>query len=136
MSASDSASLSSSDSDSYNSADWRTGSPILARPWKHLEHPDDDEWLRGPREVYYYPNLGDFVVLSIDPVATVGHLDVIAKQAARRLPVRQYVALAMEVSRSLRLNSRYDKLINLPVLWVATLHETNSPLRLHVRPTG
>ncbi|KZV62003.1 hypothetical protein PENSPDRAFT_692902 [Peniophora sp. CONT] len=67
-----------------------------ARPWKYLEHPDADEWLRGPLEIHNYPNLGDFVVLSIDPVATVAHLDAQARRAAQRIPARQYVALPVQ----------------------------------------
>ncbi|VDB91467.1 unnamed protein product [Peniophora sp. CBMAI 1063] len=43
------------------------------------------------------PNLGDFVVLSIDPVASVSHLDHVAKEAAALLPVRRYLALAKEL---------------------------------------
>ncbi|VDC01581.1 unnamed protein product [Peniophora sp. CBMAI 1063] len=93
--ASDASSLASSAS--YNSADFRPNTPPPpARPWKYLEHPDADEWLRGPREEHNYPNLGDFVVLSIDPLATVGHLDAIAKRAAQQLPIRKYVALALQ----------------------------------------
>ena len=68
-----------------------------ARPWKYLEHPDDDEWMRGPSEIQTWPNLGDFVVLSLNPVATVRHLDSIAQEAARRIPVRKFVAAAIEV---------------------------------------
>ncbi|KZV69685.1 hypothetical protein PENSPDRAFT_753204 [Peniophora sp. CONT] len=68
------------------------------RPWKYLEHPDADEWTRGPLDVHQYPNLGDFVVLVIDPAASVAHLDSAAKQAARRVPARKYVALCLETT--------------------------------------
>ena len=68
-----------------------------ARPWKYLEHPDDDEWMRGPSEIQTWPNLGDFVVLSLNPLATVQHLDSIAQEAARQIPVRKFVAAAVEV---------------------------------------
>ncbi|VDC07828.1 unnamed protein product [Peniophora sp. CBMAI 1063] len=68
------------------------------RPWKYLEHPDAKEWKRGPLEVHDYPNLGDFVVLSIDAIASVAHLDIAAKQAARQLPRRKYVALCHQTT--------------------------------------
>ncbi|VDC07842.1 unnamed protein product [Peniophora sp. CBMAI 1063] len=66
------------------------------RPWKHLENPASEEWSRGPKELYRYPNLGDFVVLSLDPIASVGHLDAIAKQAAAQIERRKYVALCIQ----------------------------------------
>ncbi|KZV62005.1 hypothetical protein PENSPDRAFT_739601 [Peniophora sp. CONT] len=92
--------LAPSDSSSLSSSctsEFEPDSPAPpARPWKYLEHPDADEWLRGPLEIHNYPNLGDFVVLSIDPVATVGHLDAQARRAAQRIPARQYIALPVQ----------------------------------------
>ena len=67
------------------------------RPWKYLEHPDAREWTRGPLEIHQYPNLGDFVFLVIDPIASVAHLDAIAKQSAKHIPRRKYVALSFRV---------------------------------------
>ncbi|VDC01579.1 unnamed protein product [Peniophora sp. CBMAI 1063] len=82
-----------SDSDSEPEPD----SPVpFCRPWKHLENPAAKEWTRGPKEIHNYPNLGDFVVLSINPLASVAHLDAGAKQAARSIPRRKYVALALQ----------------------------------------
>ncbi|VDC07832.1 unnamed protein product [Peniophora sp. CBMAI 1063] len=66
------------------------------RPWKYLEHPDDDEWMRGPSETQTWPNLGDFVILSLNPIASVRHLDAAAQEAARQIPVRKFVAAAIE----------------------------------------
>ncbi|VDC07833.1 unnamed protein product [Peniophora sp. CBMAI 1063] len=66
------------------------------RPWKHLENPAAEEWIRGPKEIHNYPNRGDFVILSINPVATVAHLNAAARKAARRIPRRKYVALAVQ----------------------------------------
>ncbi|KZV75956.1 hypothetical protein PENSPDRAFT_599274, partial [Peniophora sp. CONT] len=40
-------------------------------------------------------SIGDFVVLSIDPVASVAHLDKVAQRAARKLPVQKFVAVTM-----------------------------------------
>ncbi|VDB88603.1 unnamed protein product [Peniophora sp. CBMAI 1063] len=42
-----------------------------------------------------WPGIGDFVVLSVDPVASVAHLDNIARRAARKLPVHTFLALTM-----------------------------------------
>ncbi|KZV69684.1 hypothetical protein PENSPDRAFT_753203 [Peniophora sp. CONT] len=70
--------------------------PPFCRPWKYLENPAADEWTRGPKEIHNFPNLGDFVVLSIDPVASVRHLDDVAKQAAKQIPRRKYVALTLQ----------------------------------------
>ncbi|KZV63344.1 hypothetical protein PENSPDRAFT_590020, partial [Peniophora sp. CONT] len=64
-----------------------------SKKWKYLENPTAPEWLRGRLDVRPYPNLGDFAVLSIDPVASVGHLDRVARQAASLLPIRKYVVL-------------------------------------------
>ncbi|VDB88602.1 unnamed protein product [Peniophora sp. CBMAI 1063] len=53
-----------------------------------------DQW---PAPIVHFPNLGDFVVLTVDPVASVAHLDEAAKHAARALPRQRFVALVMEV---------------------------------------
>ncbi|KZV69683.1 hypothetical protein PENSPDRAFT_725927 [Peniophora sp. CONT] len=91
--ASSRSSSSSSSSDSGSEPD----SPMpFCRPWKYLENPAADEWTRGPKEIHNFPNLGDFVVLSIDPVASVSHLDAAAKQAAKQMPKRKYIALALQ----------------------------------------
>ncbi|VDB96074.1 unnamed protein product [Peniophora sp. CBMAI 1063] len=50
---------------------------------------------RGSPPTAFWPCLGDFVVLTIDPVASVGHLDVAAKRAARKIPRHRFVALVM-----------------------------------------
>lgn len=43
------------------------------------------------------PLLGDFVVFSIDPVASVAHLDKTARQAARKIRTRRHVGIIMMV---------------------------------------
>lgn len=67
--------------------------------------------LDGPRPMYQYryfakpkpvstvcwPGIGDFIVFSIDPVASVAHLDKIARRAARKIPVHKFVALTTSV---------------------------------------
>ncbi|KZV69638.1 hypothetical protein PENSPDRAFT_686150 [Peniophora sp. CONT] len=78
--------------------DFNNAALPVAKTWKYLENPTAPEWTRGPRDSLPYPNLGDFTVLSIDPVASVGHLDQIARQAASSLPIRRYVALAYSSS--------------------------------------
>ncbi|VDC01578.1 unnamed protein product [Peniophora sp. CBMAI 1063] len=78
----------------YESAPDSPGAPS-ARPWRYLEHPDDDEWMRGPSETQTWPSFGDFVVLSLNPVASVRHLDAAAQEEARQIPVRKFVAAAV-----------------------------------------
>ncbi|VDB96076.1 unnamed protein product [Peniophora sp. CBMAI 1063] len=48
-----------------------------------------------PTPTTCWPGIGDFVVLSIDPVASVAHLDKIARRAARKLPRHTFLALTM-----------------------------------------
>ena len=43
------------------------------------------------------PGIGDFVVFAIDPVASVAHLDKVARQAARKIKTRRHVGLIMMV---------------------------------------
>ena len=58
-----------------------------------------------PGPTTFWPGLGDFVVLTVDPVASVSHLDVVAKRAARKLPKRRFVALTMTVCHALLLQT-------------------------------
>ncbi|KZV74627.1 hypothetical protein PENSPDRAFT_185675 [Peniophora sp. CONT] len=50
-----------------------------------------------PWPTAYWPGIGDFIVITIDPVASVGHLDKVARRAARKLPKHRFVALAMSI---------------------------------------
>ncbi|KZV75930.1 hypothetical protein PENSPDRAFT_646734 [Peniophora sp. CONT] len=43
----------------------------------------------------YWPSFGDFVILTVDPVASVAHLDKVARRAARKLPKQRFVALTI-----------------------------------------
>lgn len=61
---------------------------------KHLANPA--EWKRT-QATCAMPREGDFVILSIDPVATVAHLDNEARIAAGKLRTRKYVALIYAV---------------------------------------
>ncbi|VDB91451.1 unnamed protein product [Peniophora sp. CBMAI 1063] len=62
-------------------------------PFKYLTDPHD--WGRS-QAVTGLPSAGDFVVCSIDPEASVAHLDEEARLAARKLPTRRYVAFIMQ----------------------------------------
>ncbi|KZV69652.1 hypothetical protein PENSPDRAFT_471295 [Peniophora sp. CONT] len=76
--------------------------------FKYMENPG--AYMRDI-PVAQIPGAGDFVVLSIDPVASVAHLDEVARQAAKRLRRRRYVGLIMLVRRvciSLTLNTTHD----------------------------
>ncbi|VDB96075.1 unnamed protein product [Peniophora sp. CBMAI 1063] len=53
-----------------------------------------DQW---PAPIVHFPNLGDFIVLTVDPLASVAHLDEAARVAARALPRRRFVALVMGI---------------------------------------
>lgn len=64
--------------------------PQQMHQYKYLTRP-------RPTSTTCWPGIGDFVVLSIDPVASVAHLDKVAKRAARALPVHKFVALTMTV---------------------------------------
>lgn len=67
--------------------------PLVAlAPFKYLTNPE--EWQRDTPD-RCIPNEGDFVVLSMDPLASVAHLDHIARRAARGIPVRKYIALIL-----------------------------------------
>ena len=81
-------------------------SPPVSKTWKYLENPAAPEWLRSRPEVAF-PNLGDFAVLSIDPVASVGHLDAIAKRSAALLPIRRYVVLVFSVRIGLHTSEKH-----------------------------
>ena len=52
-----------------------------------------------PRNVptAWMPLLGDFVVFSIDPVASVAHLDKVARQAAKKIRTHRHVGLIIMV---------------------------------------
>lgn len=63
-------------------------------PFKYLTDPHG--WRRS-QAVTGLPSAGDFVVCVIDPVASVAHLDEEARQAARKLPSRRYIAFIMAV---------------------------------------
>lgn len=65
-------------------------------PFKYLSDPH--AWRRS-QAVTGLPSVGDFVVCSIDPVASVAHLDKVAQQAARKLHSRRYVAFIMAVRK-------------------------------------
>ncbi|KZV62001.1 hypothetical protein PENSPDRAFT_658495 [Peniophora sp. CONT] len=75
--------------------DQDTPAAVTSRPWRYLEHPDAEEWMRGPSETQTWPQLGDFVVLALNSVASVRHLDAAAQEAARQIPVRKFVAAAI-----------------------------------------
>ena len=47
--------------------------------------------------VVQIPVAGDFVVFSIDPVASVAHLDKVARRAAKKVRTGRYVGLVMMV---------------------------------------
>ncbi|VDB91444.1 unnamed protein product [Peniophora sp. CBMAI 1063] len=61
--------------------------------FKHL--PDPHAYHRF-KDINTLPAIGDFVVCSIDPVASVAHLDEAARQAVRRMCPRRYIAFVME----------------------------------------
>ena len=63
-------------------------------PFRYLPNPEAA--LRDISRVVW-PIQGDFVVFSIDPVASAAHLDKIARRAARRIPVHKFVALTTSV---------------------------------------
>ena len=52
-----------------------------------------------PRNVptAWMPLLGDFVVFSVDPVASVAHLDKVARQAAKKIRTHRHVGLIIMV---------------------------------------
>ena len=52
-----------------------------------------------PRNVptTWMPALGDFVVFSVDPVASVAHLDKVARQAAKKIRTHRHVGLIIMV---------------------------------------
>lgn len=52
----------------------------------------------GPVTEVFTPDYGDYFVFRIDPVASVAHLDEVAKEDAARLPRRFYVARLNMVS--------------------------------------
>lgn len=62
--------------------------------FRYLENPGAT-WRNLP--VVQMPVGGDFVVFSIDPVASVAHLDKVARRAARQLRTRRHVGLVMMV---------------------------------------
>lgn len=64
--------------------------------FKYMENPG--AYMRDI-PVAQIPGVGDFVVLSIDPVASVAHLDDVARKAAKRLRTRRYVGLILQVRR-------------------------------------
>ncbi|KZV62002.1 hypothetical protein PENSPDRAFT_759041 [Peniophora sp. CONT] len=73
-------SVTSSRSSSFEYEEQLDSAAPPCRPWKYLEHPDAEEWTRGPLEVHQYPNLGDFV------------------KAAKQIPERKYVALCFQTT--------------------------------------
>ncbi|VDB91440.1 unnamed protein product [Peniophora sp. CBMAI 1063] len=61
--------------------------------FKHL--PDPHAYHRF-KDINTLPAIGDFVICSIDAVASVAHLDKEARQAAQELRPRRYIAFVME----------------------------------------
>ena len=51
----------------------------------------------GRPSVTCMPSIGDFVVITLDPMRTVAHLNAQAKRDAALLPVRSYIALVTDV---------------------------------------
>jgi len=71
----------------------RSDSRLELPPFKHLDDPS--EWQRNT-PTRAIPSHGDFVVLSVNPVASVAHLDNIARIAAQEISTRKYLAVIYE----------------------------------------
>lgn len=134
MSANDTSSLTGSeDSDlvqpSFTSADFDDGPPSVR--WRYIEDPTGEEWDRGARSTRKVPNEGDFVVLSLDPVASVAHLDRVARESARDIPARHFVAMVHRVRFACHL--REASLIVKPGNWVPYEKQPHRTSRDHIR---
>ncbi|KZV75927.1 hypothetical protein PENSPDRAFT_731411 [Peniophora sp. CONT] len=76
-----------------------------------------------PMPTVCWPGIGNFVVFSIDPVASVAHLDKIARRAARKIPVHRFVALTMTGHGLPMENKPYTSFLIAPVRQgLPTLH--------------
>lgn len=74
--------------------------PAPTPAFKYLEHPKS--WFRNtPKR--YMPTEGDIVVFSVDPEASVAHLDRKARRAARKIATQKYVAVVHLVSSAFSL---------------------------------
>ncbi|KZV69660.1 hypothetical protein PENSPDRAFT_725887 [Peniophora sp. CONT] len=62
-----------------------------------FKHLSDPHAYHRYKDIERIPAVGDFVVCSIDPVASVAHLDELARQAACKLRPQRYIAFVMEM---------------------------------------
>jgi len=75
--------------------------PVLPS-FKHLADPNEWQRLTPTRTI---PSEGDFVVLSINPVASVAHLDHAARNSAKDISTRKYLAVVYR-SEALPMHSK------------------------------
>ena len=75
-----------------------TGGSVAAEQQRpRFRYMDNPEAYRRDMPVAQIPGIGDFVVFAIDPVASVAHLDKVARQAAGKIKTRRHVGLVMMV---------------------------------------
>ncbi|KZV65604.1 hypothetical protein PENSPDRAFT_124991 [Peniophora sp. CONT] len=70
--------------------------PPAEDPMPHFKYMENPGAYMRDIPIAQIPGAGDFVVLSIDPVASVAHLDDVARKAAKRLRTRRYVGLILQ----------------------------------------
>ncbi|VDB91450.1 unnamed protein product [Peniophora sp. CBMAI 1063] len=64
-------------------------------PKPRFRYMEDPRTYRRNFPVAQYPGIGDFVVFAIDPVASVAHLDKVARRAAKKIQTSLHVGLIM-----------------------------------------
>ena len=74
-----------------------TDSVVVEQLQPRFRYLDNPEAYQRDMPLAQIPGIGDFVVFAIDPVASVAHLDKVARQAARKIKTRRHVGLVMMV---------------------------------------